>query len=136
MVLYELICITRRQLNNSTLKEIARTAGATVINNGGVIRKIQNLGLKTLPKPIKKYQDTHLEANYFLMCFDTNRKRFEERGTNISSRAKGRFVDNQTGSSSAATFCCQTWRKAGRDTAFEIDVVNFQHSHDSAYLTA
>lgn len=73
MVLYELICITRANLATTTVREIARTAGATVINNGGVIRDIEDWGPKTLPKPIKKYQAKHDEARYFLMWFDTNR---------------------------------------------------------------
>lgn len=74
MVLYELICITRAQLATTTVREIAKTAGATVINNGGVVRGVQDWGTRVLPKPIKKYQSKHDEARYFLMWFDSNRK--------------------------------------------------------------
>lgn len=74
MVLYELICITRHNLAPATVREIAKTAGATVINNGGVVRAIDDWGTRILPKPIKKYQTKHDEARYFLMWFDTNRK--------------------------------------------------------------
>lgn len=74
MVLYELICITRVNLADATIRELAKTAGATVINNGGVVRGIEDWGPKVLPKPIKKYQSKHDEARYFLMWFDTNRK--------------------------------------------------------------
>ena len=72
MVLYELLCITRGALPDTTLREIARTAGATVINNGGVVRGVQDWGARMLPKPIKKYQQTNEEGRYFLMWFDTN----------------------------------------------------------------
>ncbi|CCG83903.1 protein of unknown function [Taphrina deformans PYCC 5710] len=72
MVLYELICLTRAQLTDTTVREIAKTAGATVINNGGVVRSIEDWGHRVLPKPIKKYQSKHDEARYFLMRFDTN----------------------------------------------------------------
>ena len=76
MVLYELICITRKQTNVGAIviREIARTAGTTILQNGGVVRKVHNMGLRTLPKPIKKFQATHDEANYFTMLFDSNRK--------------------------------------------------------------
>lgn len=74
MVLYELICLTRAQLSDATVREIAKTAGATIINNGGVIRGVEDWGPRILPKPIKKYQAKHEEARYFLMKFDSNRK--------------------------------------------------------------
>ena len=73
MVLYQLICITGSKVARPTIKEIAKTAGNTILNNGGVVREIQNLGIRTLPKPIKKYQATFDEANYFIMSFDSNR---------------------------------------------------------------
>lgn len=73
MVLYELICLTRAQLADATVREIAKTAGATVINNGGVVRTLEDWGHKVLPKPIKKYQSKHDEARYFVMRFDANR---------------------------------------------------------------
>lgn len=74
MVLYELICLTRPLLGDATVREIAKSAGATVINNGGVVRNILDWGKKPLPKPIKKYQAKHDEARYFLIWFDTNRE--------------------------------------------------------------
>ncbi|ORY87692.1 30S ribosomal protein S6 [Protomyces lactucae-debilis] len=61
MVLYELICITRSSLPEATLREIAKTAGSQVVQNGGVVRS-----------PVKKYQATYDDGNYMIMKFDTN----------------------------------------------------------------
>ena len=73
MVLYELICITRSSLPEATLREIAKTAGSQVVQNGGVVRSVANWGVRPLPKPVKKYQATYDDGNYMVMKFDTNR---------------------------------------------------------------
>ncbi|KAI9837318.1 MAG: hypothetical protein M1819_000392 [Sarea resinae] len=68
-MLYELIAVVRPG-NVSEVREIARTTGSLILQQGGVIRGLTNWGPFTLPKPTRKHQATHHRGHYFLMRFD------------------------------------------------------------------
>ncbi|KAF2835396.1 ribosomal protein S6-containing protein [Patellaria atrata CBS 101060] len=70
-MLYELIGIVRPGKLHE-IKEIAKTAGSTVLNSGGVIRGITNWGTFLLPKPTRKHQVLHHTGHYFIMRFDSS----------------------------------------------------------------
>ena len=51
---------------------IARTAGALILAQGGVVRGITNWGPYLLTKPIKKNQTRHDSGHHFIMRFDAS----------------------------------------------------------------
>lgn len=60
------------QLTIKPPRRIARTAGALVLANGGVVRGITNWGPFLLTKPIKKNQTRHDSGHHFIMRFDVS----------------------------------------------------------------
>ncbi|QDS77099.1 hypothetical protein FKW77_000731 [Venturia effusa] len=90
-MLYELIA-TVRPRSIAEVKDIARTAGKVVLNNGGIIRGFTNWGVSALPKslpnrsaPTSKQSSTtksssdfasqsskHTIGHYFIMRFDSS----------------------------------------------------------------
>ena len=54
MPLYELFCLARPQLPRAKLAGIIRTAGTTVLDNGGVLRSITSFGDEILAYDIRK----------------------------------------------------------------------------------
>jgi len=73
-MLYELLGVVRPSGKTAEIKELVKTAGMIVLQNGGVVRGISNWGLTFLPKRTRKHQATHHEGHYFLMRFDANAK--------------------------------------------------------------
>lgn len=70
-MLYELIAVVRpRKLDE--VKEIAKTAGALILNSGGTIRGIKNWGIFSLPKKTRKNQLQHQDGHYFIMRYDAS----------------------------------------------------------------
>ncbi|KAG0648646.1 30S ribosomal S6 [Hyphodiscus hymeniophilus] len=72
-MLYELIAIVRPG-NLAEVKEIARTAGALILNSGGTIRGIKNWGVFSLPKRTRKHQAVYTDGHYFIMRYDASSK--------------------------------------------------------------
>ncbi|KAL7272705.1 hypothetical protein RUND412_004469 [Rhizina undulata] len=70
-MLYELIAVVRRG-NLMEVREIAKTAGMIVLNNGGVVRGYTNWDQLLLPKRTTKHQAQHYFGHYFVMRFDAN----------------------------------------------------------------
>ncbi|TGZ83976.1 ribosomal protein S6 [Ascodesmis nigricans] len=70
-MLYELVaCVRPNSLHE--VREIAKTAGMSILNRGGVIRSIQNWDKQLLPKRVRKHQAYYDHGHYFLMRFDAN----------------------------------------------------------------
>lgn len=59
-----------------TSPRIARTAGAHILQRGGVIRGLTNWGVFHLPNPTRgrKGKQTHYAGHYFLLRFDASAK--------------------------------------------------------------
>lgn len=74
---YELMAISRvsdpLKANKEAVK-IVSTIGKLILTNRGVIRNITNMGLKNLPKLIKKEQEKHFQGYHFMMGFDCSTK--------------------------------------------------------------
>jgi len=72
-MLYELISVIRPGAIKE-VKEVARTAGSLVIQNGGVVRGLTNWGVFHMPKPTKgpKGSAKHHIGHYFIMRFDAS----------------------------------------------------------------
>ncbi|KUJ22042.1 37S ribosomal protein-like protein Mrp17 [Mollisia scopiformis] len=70
-MLYELIAVVRPG-NLLEVKEIARTAGALILRNGGTIRGIKNWGVWSLPKKTRKHQAQYTDGHYWIMRYDAS----------------------------------------------------------------
>lgn len=74
-MLYELVAIAR--VSNplqvhAEAKALASTIGKLVINNKGVVREVQSLGCRPLPKLMTKAGERHFQGSHFLMLFDSS----------------------------------------------------------------
>jgi small subunit ribosomal protein S6 len=67
-MLYELIAICRTG-SLPQVKQIAKTAGKTVIDNGGTVRKFHYWGDMFLPRTVRRNQGTHHAGTFFAMTF-------------------------------------------------------------------
>ncbi|XP_035728885.1 probable 28S ribosomal protein S6, mitochondrial [Vespa mandarinia] len=69
MPTYEMPLLLRIMNKPETFNALKRTATA-IFDKGGIIRKIENLGLKKLPCKLSFRGRTYWEANHFLYYFD------------------------------------------------------------------
>ncbi|GMG40412.1 unnamed protein product [Ambrosiozyma monospora] len=74
-MLYELIAIARisaPEALHAEAKDLASTIGKLIIRNNGVVREINSLGAKPLPKIITKANERHFQGSHFTMLFDSS----------------------------------------------------------------
>ncbi|XP_067613659.1 small ribosomal subunit protein bS6m [Eurosta solidaginis] len=69
MPAYELTMVLRQMSRPEVVSVLKRTAG-TILDNGCIIRKLENLGTRTLPYKIREHGVVHREGNYFTIFFD------------------------------------------------------------------
>ncbi|RXK41183.1 ribosomal protein S6 [Tremella mesenterica] len=74
MPLYEMFCIAvHNQRSPTNLRQLVDTLTNTVHRSGGVVRKIQNLGLGlTLPERMRAHQQYHTHGDHFALHFDVS----------------------------------------------------------------
>ncbi|KAF3354870.1 37S ribosomal protein MRP17 like [Verticillium longisporum] len=82
-MLYELIGIVRPG-HLAEVKEIALTAGQTILRSGGVVRGLANWGVFALPRPITRAQMKHKEGHYFVMRYDASARAHQTMRSTIS----------------------------------------------------
>ncbi|XP_028409535.1 28S ribosomal protein S6, mitochondrial-like [Dendronephthya gigantea] len=66
---YELSLITRA-LSNEGLANILRRVATLVMEQGGVVRKMENLGEQELPYRMRAHNEWHTQGRYFLFDMD------------------------------------------------------------------
>ncbi|XP_046849056.1 28S ribosomal protein S6, mitochondrial-like [Xenia sp. Carnegie-2017] len=66
---YELSLITKA-LNNEGLANILRRVAVLVMEKGGVVRKMENLGQQELPYRMKAHNEWHTHGRYFVFDMD------------------------------------------------------------------
>ena len=73
-MLYELVGITRCPKKEflSEAKAVAKHVGSLVIKNRGVVRTIENWGLRPLPRVWHKNRESHILGAHFYMAFDAS----------------------------------------------------------------
>ncbi|KAK2579585.1 hypothetical protein KPH14_010880 [Odynerus spinipes] len=59
-----------RVLNKPDTFNVLKRAATAIFDNGGIIRKIENLGVKELPCKISFRGETYKQADHFLFYFD------------------------------------------------------------------
>lgn len=50
--------------------EVLKRTATTILDKGGIIRSLENLGFRQLPYKISEHGLVHREGNYFLINFD------------------------------------------------------------------
>ncbi|KAI9137689.1 ribosomal protein S6 [Paraphysoderma sedebokerense] len=71
MPLYELVCIARK-LDKEPFKQLVKKTALAVMNRGGVVRNLENLGVNNLPYRMKRHQEFFNEGRYFTVRFDAS----------------------------------------------------------------
>lgn len=73
---YELVGIARAIKNDADIfqetKDIIRSIGKLIINNRGVIRKIENMQIRQLPKIMNKNRKSYIVGSHFYVQFDSS----------------------------------------------------------------
>ncbi|KAL1921465.1 mitochondrial 37S ribosomal protein bS6m [Calcarisporiella thermophila] len=72
MPFYELVCIARSGLAQTSLRDLVKTSTTYILDRGGVVRGFQNWGERELPHRIKRHQQKHSDGLYWVMQFDSN----------------------------------------------------------------
>ncbi|XP_076444656.1 small ribosomal subunit protein bS6m-like [Babylonia areolata] len=67
---YELSLIVKT-LQRPELARALRRSCATILEKGGIIRSMENLGHKTLPYKMSAHGQRHMTGSYFLVHFDS-----------------------------------------------------------------
>lgn len=73
-MLYEVVAIARYAGNRGTADahEVCKHVGKLIINNRGVIRKIENWGVQPLPKIMNKNRQSNVLGSHFYLRFDAS----------------------------------------------------------------
>ncbi|CAN6659051.1 small ribosomal subunit protein bS6m [Trichomonascus vanleenenianus] len=71
-MLYEVVGIVRYAAHNADVMEVCRHVGKLIVNNRGVIREINNMQLRPLPKIVNKDRQSHILGHHFSMKFDSS----------------------------------------------------------------
>lgn len=73
-MLYQLVGIARVAPSNPTKEatELAKRIGKLVLDNRGVVRSIENWGVRPLPRIWNKNRQSHIIASHFYMTFDSS----------------------------------------------------------------
>ncbi|KAL9903536.1 probable 28S ribosomal protein S6, mitochondrial [Glossina fuscipes] len=69
MTHYELLLVCRQMARSELISVLKRTA-KSILNNGGIIRNLENLGSRGLPYKISEHGLVHREGNYFSINFN------------------------------------------------------------------
>ncbi|KZT24262.1 ribosomal protein S6 [Neolentinus lepideus HHB14362 ss-1] len=72
MPFYRMLCISVHYPEYKHIKGLVRQAALTIIENGGVVRKIDSWGTKVLPQKMHRHGQNHTVGDYWMMYFDTS----------------------------------------------------------------
>ncbi|XP_030380156.1 probable 28S ribosomal protein S6, mitochondrial [Scaptodrosophila lebanonensis] len=68
---YELALVLRQMPRPELISAIRRTAEC-ILDSGGIIRKLENLGTRALPHKVSEHGVVHREGTHFNIAFDTS----------------------------------------------------------------
>lgn len=73
-MLYELVGIARCAGVNgmADTREIVKLIGKQIVNNRGVIRTMENWGVRPLPQVMNKYRRSNVVGSHFFLKFDAS----------------------------------------------------------------
>jgi len=70
--LYEMLCISAHVSKYQHIRELVRQSATHVMNSGGVVRKIDSWGTKTLPQKMKRNGPLQSVGDYWTLHFDAS----------------------------------------------------------------
>eukprot|EP00761_Pharyngomonas_kirbyi_P010980 gb/GECH01011004.1/.p1 GENE.gb/GECH01011004.1/~~gb/GECH01011004.1/.p1 ORF type:complete len:269 (+),score=61.38 gb/GECH01011004.1/:1-807(+) len=70
MPLYEAVVILGASHKPSRVSNVLTRHAGTVVNNGGVVRRLDNMGISKLAYPMKRWKERHHYGRYVYMLFD------------------------------------------------------------------
>ncbi|KAJ7497389.1 ribosomal protein S6 [Mycena latifolia] len=71
MPIYEMLCITAHFPDYKHIQGLARQTALHIMEAGGVVRKIDSWGTRTLPQRMRRHGNYHEIGDYWTMHFDT-----------------------------------------------------------------
>jgi len=74
MPLYELLVINTHFREFVHIKDLVQTTATHVMNNGGVVRSVNNWGTKVLPQRMRAHKQWHTAGDYWTMHYDASPK--------------------------------------------------------------
>eukprot|EP00695_Tsukubamonas_globosa_P001415 TRINITY_DN243_c0_g1_i1.p1 TRINITY_DN243_c0_g1~~TRINITY_DN243_c0_g1_i1.p1 ORF type:complete len:140 (-),score=47.16 TRINITY_DN243_c0_g1_i1:64-483(-) len=72
MPLYELTSIAKTNLSKIEFAKLLKKYGGMIVQNGGVIRKMQDMGDRPMEYSMTSHGTKHEEGRYFLMEFEAS----------------------------------------------------------------
>ncbi|KAL4233454.1 28S ribosomal protein S6 [Mactra antiquata] len=69
---YEVALIIRSALERTQMKNVLKGACQSIFHNGGVVKKMENLGYRELPHPMKSHTQKFTHGNYFCIQFNSS----------------------------------------------------------------
>ncbi|KAJ7703101.1 hypothetical protein B0H17DRAFT_1127437 [Mycena rosella] len=71
MPIYEMVCIAAHFPDYKHIHGLARQTALHIMDAGGVVRKIDSWGTRTLPQRMRRHGNYHEIGDYWTMHFDT-----------------------------------------------------------------
>ncbi|KAF9070644.1 ribosomal protein S6 [Rhodocollybia butyracea] len=72
MPLYQMLCISTHFKEYKQIKQLVTQTCTHIMNNGGVVRKIDSKGLHALPQRMKRQAGIQSYGDYWMLHFDTS----------------------------------------------------------------
>lgn len=74
MPLYEAIYLVNSRASLSTVAQVMKQKAQCVFNNGGVIRRLENMGIMPFAYPMYRNRQRHYKGRWVLMLYDASAK--------------------------------------------------------------
>ncbi|KAJ7045611.1 ribosomal protein S6, partial [Mycena alexandri] len=71
MPIYEMVCISAHFPEYKHIQGLVRQSALHILDSGGVVRKINSLGTRSLPQRMRRHGNYHEIGDYWTMHFDT-----------------------------------------------------------------
>ncbi|KAH9915675.1 ribosomal protein S6 [Fomitopsis serialis] len=72
MPFYQMLCITAHYNEYRPIKELVQRTVQQVWDRGGVVRRLNSWGTKTLPQRMRRHKQYHQIGDYWTMDFDAS----------------------------------------------------------------
>ncbi|KAH9847635.1 ribosomal protein S6 [Lenzites betulinus] len=72
MPFYRLVCIAAHYPEYKHIKDLVTRAASHVLDNGGVVRRLDSWGTQTLPQRMRRAKVYHRIGDYWTMQFDAS----------------------------------------------------------------
>ncbi|KLO06435.1 hypothetical protein SCHPADRAFT_933071 [Schizopora paradoxa] len=72
MPLYRLLCISAHYHEYKHIKDLVTQSATLLLENGGVVRDIENMGMRTLPQRMHRHKAWHYHGDYWSISFDAS----------------------------------------------------------------